>query len=260
MWWAITATGLVLVAAGVGLLLWNIDQPGPASVGEAVDRFREQEGGEGPAGARPPEGVYLYEGEGREHLSFPPLTQRDGARMPGTVTHEAGGCWVFRLDYNAEHWQDWRYCPEGDAVAELGGHTHQTWDLGVTTVENLTTFVCDPPAVILPPAAAGTEVDHRCRGRNTEVEGSTTSEGPWTYVGPETLAVGEDEADALHFTRDRVITGAQHGTEHLEVWFRADGLLLRMDREIEVRSPSPIGDITYTESGELALTELAPER
>ena len=83
----------------------------------------------GPATLRPPEGVYEYAGEGSERISFPPVSQQDGAVIPGTVTHGADGCWVFRLDYNAAHWQDWRYCPSGGVIADTGGRTHQTLGL-----------------------------------------------------------------------------------------------------------------------------------
>jgi hypothetical protein len=74
------------------------------------------------------------------------------------------------------------------------------------------------------------------------------------------LTVDGVAVDAWHFRQDRTITGAQEGGKTAEMWFREDGLLLRSERDIEVRSPSPVGDITYTETGSVELTGLEPRR
>ena len=96
----------VLIVGAVVTTVLSIDTPGPASVDETLDRFREHGGDDGPAlpGGRPPEGVYLYEGEGESTLSFPPLTQEDGQEIPATVTHQPRGCWTTRVEFNDEHW------------------------------------------------------------------------------------------------------------------------------------------------------------
>lgn len=253
---------VVLVAVGSVIVVWRAENPGPASMQDALDRFREaDEPAVGEAVERPPEGVYLYAGAGREHISFPPLTQRDGASMPGTVTHRARGCWTFRLDYNANHWQDWRYCNRAGVVVEAGGRTGQEWDLGPTSVSNLSTFDCEPPNPVLPaPEEAGDEVEQACTGTNSSIDGETISAGTWRFVGAEALTIGGEEVDTVHFRGDRTITGAQDGQEATDVWFRADGLLVRFERAFDVRSDSPIGAITYTESGHLLLTDLEPQR
>jgi hypothetical protein len=254
---------LALVVAGV-IIIWQVSDPGPASVGEAVDRFQQDgavdDGGGAGEPARPPEGVYEYAGEGSERISFPPVSQQDGAVIPGTVSHQAGGCWVFRLDYNAAHWQDWRYCPADGRIADTGGRTHQAWDFGVTEVESLSVFECDPPGPLFPPDEPGWTVEHRCTGTSDQVAGTATSAGTWRYVGPDTVTVAGDRVDVWHFRQQRTISGAQDGSQTADFWFREDGLLLRAEREVEVRSPSPIGDVTYTESGRVALTGLEPRR
>jgi hypothetical protein len=256
------AVGVVVVAA------IRIDSPGPASVGDALDRLHENAGDDGSnvvTSRRPPEGVYAYVGEGREELSFPPLSQQDGTEMPGTVTHRARGCWTFRIDFNAEHWQEWRYCPnpvpDGDRVgfAEVGGRTGQEWDLGVSRLGNLSTFTCDPPNHILPPPATGIS-DHSCSGSNSAIAGETTSAGPWRFVARDTVTVDGEAVETLHFQSQRTLSGGQDGTEHTETWFRPDGLLVRYERDIEARSDSPIGAITYTEVGSFQLARLEPRR
>ena len=182
---------VTMLAVGVAVLVWQADDPGPASVDDAVERF---EGGD-PDGAdpvlsRPPEGVYRYQGDGSERLSLPPVSQEYGQVVPGTVTHEEGGCWLFRLDFNAAHWQDWRLCPSAGRIGDAGGRTHQAWDLGVTSVTSLTTFTCEPPGLRFPPGEPGWTVDHSCSGTSDQVAGTATSAGPWRYVGPESVTDG----------------------------------------------------------------------
>ncbi|MEL7207587.1 MAG: hypothetical protein AAGK32_05045 [Actinomycetota bacterium] len=261
-WWVAGGVAIVVLVAGVVLLVvLDIDQPGPASVDDAVERFEPgSDGGQGAHPIRPPEGVYEYAGDGVENLSFPPLSQRDGAVVPGTVTHLDDGCFRFRLDYNAAHWQDWRYCPVDGRMADTGGTTHQAWDLGVTTIENRSTFECDPPGPILPPEGPAWSVEHTCTGTNDQVDGLTTSDGPWRYVGTDIVTVGGTEVDALRFRGERTIGGVQDGRQVNEAWFRDDGLLLRADRELEVVSPSPVGEVTYTEEGRVVLGDLEPRR
>jgi hypothetical protein len=253
-----------VVLAVVGLAAWavlSVDDPGPASVGDALDRLQEEGGDDGGDRVlRPPEGVYVYEGEGREELSFPPLSQRDGDTMPATVTHEPDGCWTFRLDFNASHWQSWTYCRTDEGVVEVGGANGQAWDIGVSTVSNESTFTCDPPSPVLVGLEPGDSVRQSCRGTNTAIEGETVSAGRFTFVGPDTLDVGGEEVAVLHFRNRRRLSGSQDGPERTEVWFREDGLLVRYERDIEVRTASPIGDIAYTESGFLQLTDTEPRR
>lgn len=261
----LVAVGVVL-AVIIGFVAWSvleIDSPGPASVDDALDRLHQNGGADGPEAAiTPPEGVYDYEGEGREEISFPPLSQQDGEQMPGTVTHGRRGCWAFRIDFNAAHWQEWRYCPDagGAGVAEVGGRTGQTWDLGVSQVSNVSVFVCDPPIPLLAPPAAGTTTEQSCSGTNSALEGETTSSGPSLYVGPATITVDGEDVPTMHFQRERRLTGSQEGQEHTEAWFRDDGLLVRYQRDIEVRTDSPVGAITYTETGSFQLSRLEPRR
>lgn len=250
---------LAVVAIG-GVLLWQTDGPGPATVDDALGRFDEGDPSAAvPEGTRPPEGVYRYTGDGTERLSFPPVSQRYGDVVPGTVTHEDDGCWVFRLDFNAAHWQDWRLCPADGRIGDAGGSTHQAWDLGVTSVTSLSTFTCDPPGPMFPPPEEpGWTVDQECSGTSDQVDGTATSAGPWRYVGPERLTVGDESLDTWRFHQERTITGAQTGTEVAELWFAHDGLLVRLERTVEVDSPSPVGDVTYSETGTVELTDLDP--
>jgi hypothetical protein len=216
--------------------------------------------GERLAPARPPEGVYVMEGEGREAISFPPVSQDDGATIPATITHRPGGCWTFMLFYNEAHWQDWELCPDGDDLVETQGHTFQRWDFGLTTVENRSTFVCVPPTPFLVRhAEGGSAWDRSCDGTNDTVEGTTTSAGTLTYVGVESLSISGESLEALHFNRHNTLSGAQTGEDDTDLWFSMiDGMPLRGERDVLVESDSPVGEVTYTEQGWWQLTSIIP--
>jgi hypothetical protein len=258
-WWIAGIVAAVVVAVVVPLVLFATrEDPKAKDIGEAVDEF---EPGEGDATADgPAPGVYEAAGEGREAISFPPVSQRDGDVVPVTVEAAAEGCWTVTVDYNEAHWQDWTYCPDGEVVTDRGGQTYQRWDFGATKVENTSTFTCDPPAVMIDPGAEpGDSWDQRCTGTNTQAAGESTSTGPYTFVGIESLEVDGEQVETRHHRQERTISGAQTGTDVVHFWFAVDDHLpIRMEREVRIDSDSPVGTVTYTEEGSWQLTSLEP--
>ncbi len=266
-WWMpVAALGvLLLVGAGAVVFLFvTRENPEARNVDEAVEDFRSsttdaQEANANPTGPRP--GVYQLEGEGREAISIPPVEQTDGSPMPMTITATPDRCWTLRIDYNEAHWQDWDLCLDGTTVTEMGGHTFQRWDFGAATVENLSTFVCDPPvpfAVL--DAEPGEEFDRSCTGTNDQVPGTTTSAGTVRVEAIEKIDVGGKEVEAMHLLRHNDLTGAQSGMEDLDLWLSStDALPLRAERSVTVDSDSPIGTVTYTEEGTWQLQSLEPQ-
>jgi len=252
--------GVLVVLAG--LVVFVVVRSGgsrPVTVDEAKERVASTVPVGAPVAGVPGAGVYLYAGSGREELDKPPKQQAQGPTMPATVTLEADGCWTFRIDYSTGHWQSWRYCNRDGALVELGGETFERWDFGFFTVDNVSTFVCEDAVVVRPGMTAGARWEQRCTGTSTEVGGPTGNAGPFTYVGPEVVDVGGTPVPAHRFHGERVLSGAQSGTETTEQWFAvADGMPLRNERRIEVRSDSPIGTVTYTETGDFTLASLAP--
>jgi hypothetical protein len=253
---------VLLVAAGAGVLayLWQRPDARPVSVNEAEKRL-DGAAGDGANGAAfiPAEGVYSYTGSGSEALSIPPKSQAEGPEMPATVLHHAHGCWTFRIDYSTNHWQDWRYCARDGRLVDQGGRTFQRWDFVVSTIENTSTFPCDPPSVVLrSDMVPGETWQQSCAGTNTSVSGSTVSSGEIRFVGVEPFDVGGTQVDAFHFVQHRTLSGAQHGEANSELWFAPNGLPLRNQRHIVVDTDSPIGSITYTEDGTFTLTSLEP--
>jgi hypothetical protein len=250
--------------AVLGILFAWREHPGAKPLSEAVESYRQGESAPSsvPGVTRVAAGVYSAAGSGHEAISFPSLSQDDGAALPLTVQYEDDDCWVVRIDYNQAHWQTWRYC-RGDtagSVLEHGGQTYQRWDLGATQIVNTSTFVCDPPVVaIMPDAASGTTWPASCRGTNTQVSGTTTSAGPYTLIGEEDLLIAGTSVPAQHYRQDRTVSGAQSGDELNDVWFvKGSGLPVRSERSLRLESSSPLGTITYTETGWWQLTSLEP--
>lgn len=208
---------------------------------------------------RPPQGVYLYRGEGNDQLDVPPRTQAQGPEMPATVTHRADGCWTFRIDYSTNHWQTWDYCPHDGGLDEAGGSTYQRWDFGVFANESTSTFTCDDAPVIKAEQRPGDVWQQSCTGSTSGTEGTTTTAGPYRYVGEETLRIGDRSVRAYRYHRERTTSGNQSGGESSDVWFAAEtGLPLRNERHLEARTATVIGEVHYTETGEFQLTDLTP--
>ncbi len=233
----------------------------PVSLGDASRRFELEHPGV-PKGALPlvpAEGVYEYRGHGLDTLSILSLEQQQGPLMPATVTHGSAGCWTLRIDYSDKHWQRWRYCPSGEQLDEAGGKTWQSWDLGVTSIANLTTSRCGSPILRRAMQPGDTWVQ-RCELSNDQVDGKTVSSGTTRYAGTDDVEVSATTVAAYHLVQRRTITGAQRGMQRSDLWFAPNGMPVRERQTIEVASPSPVGDVTYRQTSDLRLRSLRPER
>ncbi len=250
---------MVLVALAAGGWWWlRRDTAREVSISEARERLHSESPATGLAG-RPAPGVYEYRGQGADELSLPPLKQSHGPGVPGSVELLGGDCWRFRLDYSSNHWQEWTYCTRGRDLVETGGQTWQRWMFGPAAVTNLTRFECSRSMLLPASREPGQRWPADCTGSSDRVSGEMRSAGPYTFVGDETLHVGGVEVAAVHFRRHRTLSGAQEGSDIADLWFAAEtGLPLRDRRKIVVRSDSPVGTTTYTETGSFRLVSLRP--
>jgi hypothetical protein len=255
----VAAVVVAVPIAGYFALGWLREGSTPVSLADASKRFHHVHPETAQAGGplQPAEGVYRYRGSGSDHLSVPPLTQAHGPGMPATVTHDAGGCWTFRIDYSSNHWQDWQYCPRGGGLDELGGHTFQRWDLGVSTIDNHSAFSCES-VTLSAGMQPGDSWRQTCVGHNDSISGATTSSGTMRFVGIEKVRVGNESIAAYHLVQRRQVSGAQRGTLRADVWFAPDGLPVRERQVLSVATSSPIGSIDYRQSGDFSLTALTP--
>ncbi len=235
--------------------------PAPLSVEEAVESYRTQvppppsmaDGVELPA-----LGVYTARGEGSEKLSFQATEQRMGPTMPVTVSPAGEGCFQVRIDYNSNHWQTWNYCWRDGSLVDTGGQVFQRFDFVVIAPESLSTSTCDPAVVLRPEMEPGDEWTQSCAIQASGTGPSSTS-GPHVYLGSETIQVGGEEVPARHVRDERTYSGAQSGSGTVDLWLDArTGLPIRSEWTLRIDSPSPLGTITYTESGSWTLESLIP--
>lgn len=262
----VAAAVLVLaVAALVAVLFLTRDEPDERPLDEAVEDFRRSEPSAAPSDGilRPAAGVYPATGSGTASLSFPPLSSEHGPQIPVTITHEDDACWLLRVDFNEAHWQTWRLC-EGEADGQLvdgGGESYQRWDLGATTIENRSTFRCEPASVVFDlRARPGASSSGSCEGTGSAVDGTTTSTGTNTVVGDEELRIGGTPVEVRHVRIEQQLSGAQEGTNTLEWWFdRSNGLPVRFERTMVVSSSSPVGPIEYREDTSWQLESRSPQ-
>ena len=256
--WVVLAVTLVLGAGFIAI--WaTTNRAQQVTLRQAESRLHLSRDSSGTR--RPAQGVYEYAGSGTERLSFPPLSQSEGPTIPGTVSMQGANCWVLRLDYSTHHWQTFDFCLHGGDVWETGGVTWQLFSIGPVDVSTTSTFTCLAGTMWLPgDLVVGRSTTSRCTGKSTSVKGETLSLGPCTYMGEAMLTVGHRQILAAHFEQQRVDSGAQTGSERYDIWIAAKtGLLLRFRQDIRLVSSSPVGKVTYTQSGTLHLASLTPE-
>ena len=212
----------------------------------------------GPLGARPSPGVYEYHGSGTDRLTLPPKTQPQGPSMPVTITLKGQDCWTFRIDYSTHHWQSWDFCRRGVEMHETGGQVWQLWPLGPISLTNASTVVCTPEATILPsqPAARQSWTAH-CSATSSAVKGKMDGSAVYRYIGRTIVAVDGRAVAADHLSIAQTDRGSQKGTEKYEMWVQPEtGLILRLDQDIQVDTPTPLGSSTYTQKGTLSLASM----
>lgn len=261
---------IVVVALIAGFLLFGGERPTSRSSDEALDVFRQTSTGVSsvqtnpPADtlSAPPAGVYAYRGSGSEKTSFPPLTEQQGPDLPGTVTAAEAGCWTVRVDYNTHHWQSWHYClgDGGRTLTDGGGSTFARRVYGSLNVDNTSTFVCSPASpLVWPSMRPGDTRPTSCTGTSDLIGGTTTSTGTTTFVGDEQRTIGSKAVAVHHVRTERALSGAQAGTEKIDLWLTVDAALpVRNERAITVTTDTPFGAVQYGEVGTFELTSLEP--
>jgi hypothetical protein len=261
---ALAAVVVVLGAAAVIVVPYFFRaHPGAVAVKSVVRGFKSggASGAHGVAYVPPAQGVYTLKGSGMERINFPPNSQQDGATMPASVTYDGDGCWRWRVDYNIAHWETYLFCPKSTRMLERSEANSQTWDFGTVKVANLAQFACTANAVVLPtdPATHQT-LRWSCTGGNSAISGRTVQRVTVHLLGEGNLKVGAATVRAVHEEQDVTLSGVQRGTVAEDWWLSlASGLPLRMERRITILSSSPVGTVTYTESGSWRMASVHPQ-
>ena len=255
----VVMAALVLVVMLAGALLAIVWWGGSSGRELTVDQARRRLGTATslpaqPRTLRPAQGVYLYRGSGTDALSTPAKQQTEGPDMPATVAHRADGCWTFRIDYHSNHWQNWIYCPTTTGLDEAGGETYQKWDFGVFVSETRSRFDCASSETIRIGARPGDSWTQTCASAPGSDGPASSTSGPYRFVGRELLRIGAANVASLRYHRDRTMSGGQRGTERSDVWFaESDGLPVRNQRRLEVRTDTIIGETSYSENASFEL-------
>jgi hypothetical protein len=242
------------------------DNPGAKSFDDALQAFRAGDPSKiesiGAVVVRPPAGVYQSDASGKASISFPPTSQNYGTFAPVTVTHQGDNCWTTSVDFNAAFQQRWGYCIEDGVLTEHSNQTTTSWDLGAASITNISTFICSPPSEIIKTGERREEVStSTCIGTSDSISGTTTSAVTFESLGAESLDINSVATPTFHYRETDLLTGPQKGTTIVDYWYSLqDMLLLRMERRINLRTDSPVGEITYKEDGEWQLSSLTPVR
>lgn len=258
---------IVAIAIGVIGVAWlTREDPGARSIDDALEAFRDGDAAAietlGAVVQRPRAGVYSAQGSGRASIDFPPTSQSYGSIIPITVQLTDANCWTTEVDFNTAFRQTWNYCVIDDHVVERSNHTSTRWDLGFTTITEEADFVCDPPGTLIRDGQHRVEAStFTCTGTSSAVSGTTTSDVTFSMVGVEALDIGGVVIPTFHYTEVDALTGAQRGTTTIDYWYAVESsLLVGMDRTIQLRTDSPVGSVTYSETGTWRLQSLEPMR
>jgi hypothetical protein len=240
--------------------------PGARSFDDALEAFRNGDFSAvealGAVVARPPYGVYQADASGKASISFPPTSQNYGASAPVTVTYQGDNCWTTTVDFNTAFQQRWSYCIDNSVITEHRNATSTAWDLGATVITNVSEFVCTPPGQIIMTGEQRDQTStYACEGTSDTIAGITKSDVTFQSLGTASLQIESTQVPTFHYRETDILTGPQRGTTAIDYWYSVqDMLLVRMERHIDLRTESPVGDITYKEDGEWQLSSLTPAR
>ena len=184
-WPLVVGAAAVVGVGSVAALAWIVtraNQPPPASVNDALRKFRSTSTTGAPGAASvvgPTAGVYLSTGSGTSKLSLQASATHLGPAMPTTVTRAGNRCWWVRVAYTSAHWQSWHYCVDANRLLDLGGDVHQRFDFTVFHYDSDVTSVCHPVDVVL-------RLDDVSGDRWTQSCGSGTGSGASHQAGAAT--------------------------------------------------------------------------
>jgi hypothetical protein len=238
----------VVGAAAAGV--WAIalrDTSAPASVDEALRRFREEAaGGEAPV----PPGVYVYATTGRESVSaLGGAAHRYPARSTITVTPAPCGM-TMRWDVLTTRSSTVTVCAAGEEQLLRGWEERHRF----FGQDDRADWRCTA-TVWLPAAGPGAESPYHCRSSDTEQTGTVA------VLASRRVSVGGVEIEAVRVRVEAHETGAARGSLVEERLLEpATGLPLVVEYRVSTSNDSPIGDVAFEERYTLRLLSLRPRR
>lgn len=250
----IALAGIVVVLLGGGIYAWMhvpSDDVERATVGEALQNFRQdgEDGGRNPGESEL--GVYRYTTTGNESIdtSFIGTTHEYGGISTIVLTEDGCGL-VERWQPLSTRWAETATCPvkRGSAFRRQLEY-HEFFGRGEEV-----DYRCTGPSMTDPPVRkAGARFSSKCTADNA----SFTSEGK--VVGFEKIEVAGESIDAIHTFARSLLKGFVSGVADRDEWRRrSDGLLLRrvVDADTQVDAA---GGTDATENYRIDLVSTDPQ-
>ena len=260
----VTTVIVMVVASAVGVFVyqWNHSGPHQLSSATAYQRFRSGATGAivDPGTLRPHDGVYSYGGSGFEHISVPSKSQVEGPGIPGTVSYQPDGCWVWRLDYSDSHWQNATFCARDHNLVEVARAGWYRWNFVALSIADTGTYSCSAETAMPAVLHVGQRFPFSCTGSSSPIKtGVVTMKGTNRYVGPQTLRIGGTDVPTLHFHEVSTLSGGQWGSNVSDTWFSTvNGLPVKGTWTTKVTSPTFLGNSTLTGGATFTLKSVTP--
>jgi hypothetical protein len=249
---ALLAVGGLAVLAAAAWLARPRDEPTRATVNEAVQSFRAENGAGGAGGGsgEPALGVYRYTTRGSESVKTAILGTTHGYDGVSTIVLGPGRCGEReRWQVLAGRWTEVEACAVGDGPAPAPVEVtefHEFFGIGQKD-----SFHCHSTPLSLKPGARFSSL---CESDDSSI--STRSR----VVGVEIVRVGEEAFDATHVESRSTFGGRNSGTARRDEWRRrSDRLLLRRSVESDADT-SRAGGTHYSERYTLRLLSPKPRR
>jgi hypothetical protein len=242
------ALALAIVVAGAnGFLLWARGLATPVGPEAAAASFLA---GTAPAGdlpgPRPPAGVYRYRTSGSERIDRFGIDRAYPAETVRVITWRGGCRWRETVPIFAQHVETYDFCATGADAEDLASSTSLTYFL----VPGVQRFACAPVGRrLLSGRPPGSAWSWRC------VEGASVSANTTRYLGPETVETGAGPVPTRHLRLVTALSGRSTGGAVRDLWLDADGLVVKEDRQVDLKVRSGfVGLLTYEERASFLLS------
>lgn len=250
----ITIVILVLVAAGGFGVYWRYfhNSQKPVDVKKVVNNFQPGSQGGVARNGEPTPGVYLYATKGHESVSalggqtntYPATTTLTVIDTPCGVDTR----WdvlTNRSDLDHEcHQSDGAWIRTGTETSDQFFNQSQ---VDIATCAHLVELVASPKT--------GSTTTGRC------TTGANFVDYTYRIVDLKPLTIGGTKVDAVHLRITSTQGGERSGGGTEDRWVRAvTNLVLRARVHDNVRSPSPVGAVTYKQDFDITMKSLTPAR
>lgn len=243
---------IVLLAGGVGAW-WAFFQnrQKPVDVNKVVRNFEPGRPDGGAGNREPTPGVYLYATKGNESISalggqtntYPATTTLTVVDTPCGVDTR----WeILTNRSDLEHHCRDRHGTWTKAGSETSDRFFNQTQVDLATCKHVVELVASPKP--------GTAKTGRC------TSGSSYFDVTYTVVGTGSITIGGTKVAAVHRRVTSTQGGERSGGGTKDQWVQTGtNLVLRSRVHDDVRSPSPIGSVTYKQDYEITMKSLTPK-